>query len=317
MKFHHIIYVISILLLTGCTHKDLVFDHESTAHVRVIFDWEDAPDANPRSMTLYMYSSLGGEPLRYTFDNKNGGYIYLPYGTYDALALNGDIYEWAAERNLYDASSLEVLTPDMKGHTTYAPLPAEYLEHLLGKDAGERVILPPGLLYTGRTDGFSVSVADGDKTIILRPREATCHYTIDIINVENISALGGATLNGTLSQMAESYFAGAFHAGEKDVAIPCYFVADAEKNTLHSEFLTFGHTPSVRRNNNLRLYLPLKDNSVRCYDYDVTSQAHDAPDPHHVHIVIDGLSLPHTIDTGGGIIPDVNEWESVIIPIPM
>lgn len=317
-KIHILILMLILLLaLTGCRHKDLVFDHASTARVRVIFDWSNAKDAHPSSMVLYLYEKGGGEPLRYVFDNRDGGYIYLPFGTYESICLNGDITGWASERNKYDTDTFEVFTPDMRGHNTNGPLPAEYLEHLLGSDVGERVILPPEALYTARGETFTLTVADTDKVIVLRPVEATCHYTIDIVDMDNLEALSDSPINATLSQMSESYFAGRYKAGHNAVAVPCIFHADREHNSLHAEFINFGLIPDERHKNTLRLSFLVSDSSIRSFEFDVTDQAKSAPDPHHVYIRLKGFTVPHTLSGSGGIRPDVNGWESVIIPIPM
>lgn len=75
---------------SSCEHKDLCMDHTHTVSLNVIFDWRNAPDAAPASMALYLYSELGGEPLRYDFTDRRGGVIRVPFGRYSALCLNSD-----------------------------------------------------------------------------------------------------------------------------------------------------------------------------------------------------------------------------------
>ena len=78
------------LFATSCTHKKLCYDHTHTRDINVVFDWNKAPDANPRSMSLYLFPEDGGKPLRYEFTNKNGGKIRVVAGNYKALFLNSD-----------------------------------------------------------------------------------------------------------------------------------------------------------------------------------------------------------------------------------
>ena len=40
-------------------------------------------------------------------------------------------------------------------------------------------------------------------------------------------------------------------------------------------------------------------------------------DGRHVHIVVDGFKLPKPITNGGGLQPNVDEWESVDVDIEM
>lgn len=48
-------------LLTACEHKDLCYDHSHTTQLEVVFDWTEAPDANPATMSLYLYPEDGSE----------------------------------------------------------------------------------------------------------------------------------------------------------------------------------------------------------------------------------------------------------------
>lgn len=53
------------------------------------------------------------------------------------------------------------------------------------------------------------------------------------------------------------------------------------------------------------------------HTYDVTDQLLRATDKHHVHILLDGLPLPKPIENGNGLQPKVDDWEEVIVDIPM
>ena len=79
-----------LAVLTSCEHKELCCDHTSSVAVNVIFDWQNAPDATPRSMSCYLFPTDGGKVLRYEFTNRTGGVIRVPAGRYDALCLNSD-----------------------------------------------------------------------------------------------------------------------------------------------------------------------------------------------------------------------------------
>ena len=66
-----------ILLLAGCNHKEFCYKHPHSARVKVVFDWRDAPDANPDGMCVFFYPEDGGEYRRYDFNNTTGGEIEL------------------------------------------------------------------------------------------------------------------------------------------------------------------------------------------------------------------------------------------------
>ena len=68
-------------LLSSCEHKDLCYDHPHRQNVEVMFDWSADPEANPATMSLYLYPEEGGDPIRYEFTDKNGGNISVAAGT--------------------------------------------------------------------------------------------------------------------------------------------------------------------------------------------------------------------------------------------
>lgn len=56
----------------------------------MVFDWTEAPDADPATMSLYLYPEDGSEPMRYEFTDRTGGTITVPMGMYDAICVNSD-----------------------------------------------------------------------------------------------------------------------------------------------------------------------------------------------------------------------------------
>lgn len=74
--------VMLLPLFTACEHKDLCYDHPHSASVEVVFDWTEAPDAHPATMSLYLYPEDGSEPMRYEFTKREGGTIVVPEGMY-------------------------------------------------------------------------------------------------------------------------------------------------------------------------------------------------------------------------------------------
>lgn len=50
------IYLFAALAVASCEHKDLCYDHSHTIDVEVVFDWRNASEAAPESMSLYTCS---------------------------------------------------------------------------------------------------------------------------------------------------------------------------------------------------------------------------------------------------------------------
>ncbi len=266
-------------------------------------------------MELLMYDSNNNTPLRYIFSNRDGGPISLPYGTYCGLAMNCDNTDWAMTRSTDNIDSFEVYTPDADELSAYG-LTARSVPRAEGAEE-ERIATTPGMLWTDREDNITLPVTTKRRTITLYPCEAICHYTVEILDVENLKYLHGTEIDGTISGMAEGFFDGKELATDNKVTMPFVLNMNADENRLQASFLTFGECPHVKATHTLSVYLILTDGSKWHYTFDVTDQVTDAPDPTHVNIVVKGLTLPHPIASSGGFIPDVNDWQSEHIDLKM
>lgn len=316
LKLITLFAAITALSLTSCRHKDICFDHSHRIGVYVAFDWRNAPEANPTSMLTYFYPADGSETLLYTFADRDGGEISLPYGSYSALALNGDNSYWASFRNTDDIDSFEVFTRDAEQLEGYG-VATQSLPRAKGAES-ERLAKTPGMMWGGRTDNITLSDDfEGDKIITFFPEEKVCHYTVDVVDVKNIANLHGASVDATLSGMAEGYLHGKDMTTDVAVTMPFTLAPDTENNSLHAEFLTFGECATISTRHLLTLYIYLTDGSKWYQTFDVTDQVTDAPDTRHVHIIITGLTLPQPITGSGGFKPDVNDWNDIVIDLPM
>lgn len=184
--------------------------------------------------------------------------------------------------------------------------------------ADERVVQTPGMLYNDRLNDINFSNVSSDTTIVFTPREAVCHYTVTITDVENMKYINGVQIDATLSGLAEGFYHGSHSPTSNPATMPFILSVDKQReNTLYSEFLTFGACPESKPDNYVSLYLVYGDGEATHFVYDVTDQVRNAPDPSHVDIVIKGLVIPKPIVNGGGMHPSVNEWQDVDIPIKM
>lgn len=83
---------IGVWLLSSCEQKELCYDHNHASNVKVTFDWEQHPNANPASMCFYLFPREEGErTLKREFIGKNGGIAQALVGvSYTALGFNSD-----------------------------------------------------------------------------------------------------------------------------------------------------------------------------------------------------------------------------------
>lgn len=304
--------------LQSCHHKDLYYpEPQLTSRLYIEFEWSKAPDADPESMGAYLFDETGANPLRFIFDNKNGGEIKAPCGTRHILFLNADNTSWLHMRKNDSLEEMELLTLDATDLSAQS-LISTSVPRADDASSSERVAATPGMLWGGRSDNHVIKATAGTQTITLSPEELICHYTVDIYDVENVKGLTYSSIDATLSGMAEGYGLGATSATDTPVTMPFVLSVDKEAGSMHSEFLTFGECPETSAPHNLTVYMLLNDGSRWWHSFDVSSQIGNAPDPRHVHIIIRGLPLPKAPSVPAtSIVPNVNEWQAVNVRLPM
>lgn len=313
----HTLYTLALLFLivtTGCDHKDLCFEENHTMLINVVFDWRNAPEADPESMVLRMYNRDDGSTLRYVFQNKTGGTIKVPCGSYDAICVNGDINNWAHLRNTDEIDTYEVFTSDATELQSLG-VPVKAISRA-DESSQQRMAETPHTLFTDRQDKIELPVTTTQKTVTLYPDDKLCHYIVDIYDVVNTQALQGTSVDGVLSGMAEGLLVGGKSSTDTPVSMP-FVMKATDGSTLHSEFLTFGETAHGTNSHKLTVYIMLTDGSQWSQSFDVSQQIYQATDPRHVHIILHGLTLPTPINHTGGLQPDVNGWVSEKIELKM
>ncbi|MDE6321567.1 MAG: DUF5119 domain-containing protein [Muribaculaceae bacterium] len=322
MKTSVLIPSMAILALSAssCLHKDLDFEVDDRGEVDVVFDWRNAPDADPSSMLTYFYPSDGGNALLYTFVGKNGGRISIPYGYYAGIGINGDNADWAGMRNTDDPEQFEVFTRDAVNLEGYG-IQSRSVPRAAGTE-DERMAKTPGMIWSNRQNDVDLSynsIAAGNvtHTITFYPEETVCHYTVDILDIEHSEYLHGAEVDATLSGMAEGYLHGKRTTTDVAVTMPFVLQSVDGGKALTANFLTFGECSVTARRHMLTVYVYLTDGTKWYHTYDVTDQVTSAPDPRHVHIIVRGLDLPQPIAGGSGFRPDVNDWNDININLPM
>lgn len=310
------------LIFSSCEHKELCYDHPHSGDVQVVFDWQYAPDAAPKSMALYMFPADGGEALRYEFTDQNGGTIRIANGTYHAVCLNSDT-ENISHRDAERHETFHITTRStslVESLATFG-VRSEGAPRAEGTE-DERVALVPDMLWTDYADGIMLTQTTGTQTITLYPKVSVSNYTVEIRNAENLKYVYG--VSGSLSSLGGGLLPhkGSDTLTDERVTIP--FDArmeeddQGEKTVVTGGLRAFGHHPEEAGNKHeLIVYAVLADGSKWYYTYDVTDQIHAAPDPRNVHILLDGLPLPKPIANGGGFQPEVDPWNPIDIPIEM
>lgn len=301
--------VMVMIMLTSCAHKELCYDHSHVLEVDVVFDWSNAPDASPRSMSLYLFPEEGGRPVRYDLVGHKGGRIRLNSGTYNIICLNSD----TENIDVHDDLAYESLRVTTKEADALRGMYAMASIIKAQKADGERLSDSPENVWSAYAESVLFSASDPSVTLFPEPDVMNC--TVEIRNAENLKWI--ENVYGTLSGMADGFFP------QKDVlceelatiAFDCSY--DPENKTVTGGLSSFGHCPSYPNTHVLAIYVTLADGSMWEYTFDVTEQVHESADPYNIKIVLDNLPIPKPVVNGGGFKPTIDEWGNIDININM
>lgn len=199
---------IGIWLLSSCEQKDLCYDHNHASNVKVTFDWEQYPNANPASMCFYLFPREEGErTLKREFIGKNGGIAQALVGvSYTALGFNSDArntsFRYNISTNSIEASSKDAGTIDRIG------ISASLLPRAKGTE-GERMSMEADSIYSSASEkDILISLEENDRgdtcKITLSPKRRFCTYRLKIMNIDNQQNLS-SSIAGSTSDAAASW----------------------------------------------------------------------------------------------------------------
>lgn len=305
-------------LMSGCP-DDIT---RGGAHVSVMFDWGDAPDADPKGMRVAFHplDSRAGEPLRFDLGGRDGGVVNLGPGRYAVLAYNNDtqtirfddLDDWDNASIRTGSSTItEPMTRDGSGNeSSYRPV------------GDEDVKAVPDRIWGAAADTVTVRNDGTAQNIQLRPQRMYCDYDYEIKNVANLDR--ATYMSASITGMCD----GVSLSRNSKSGRRCTFAIPAAKRdatTIAGTFRTFGHNTADTTAHFMELYVITNDGRKLRFKggrhtmWDVTDQVENAPDPHNVHIVINGLEIPAANDSvpQGGFEPGIDGWqdEHVVIPV--
>lgn len=300
MKFICTLAAIAALMvaLTACEHKDLCYDHGHSVDLDVRFNWSAAPDADPHTMVVRLYSLDGKHIARHEFTSRDGGKIRVEAGEYRILFHNGEMETVNEKPGEYD--DYELFTTE---ESLLAPMSREMGAPPRPKPSeNEPVKSSPDQVWAGKHEYLMVVRGEEGQSVELFPAEATASYTVTVINVENLR--NNISMSGALTGLSERFHVGDERTSGVPVTIP-FPIGRKDPTTLETQFYTFGHCPE---SNSVQHILSLYFSNMTYYNFDVTDQVHNAPDSKNVHIYLDGLTLKVESD---GMSPSIDDWDEI------
>jgi hypothetical protein len=329
MKIHKLLALCAafVAMCTSCEHKELCYNHPHNGRVTVVFDWRYAADANPSSMSLYLFPKNGGSVQRYDFARRDGGPIEVLEGEYTAVCINSDtrytmLDYTGAETTSYSSADLLsklLVESETSSKTSRLSTISESAAMRAPRAEGtedERVIYAPEAVWTDTNGAVvieNITVA-GEQVLTMYPQQAYCKYTVqmtDINNCENV-----VEMSATISSMAEGVFAATQAPTGNPVTIPFAVTVDRDNAAATGIFNTFGHCPEGETHTHtVLIYAVMSDGAKYYTTVDVTDQVHNAPDPRNVVITIDNVDLPNPVIAGGNESVSVEDWENFVIDV--
>ncbi len=297
MKRLSTIYVLGLLLLAGCAHKDLCYFNANRSQVEVIFEWDSLPQDPPLGMRLFFYPQSGAEPYIENLNGAKGGYVDVPVGNYTVVCVNNDTETilWRGENAL---NTLEAYT-----RTT------ELVENMPGvttpKQGEEEMVLAPEPIWSDTLQNVVVQREAEDQLFVLYPTVATKRITYEVNRVsgsENITLI-----RATLSGLSGSLLLADREIAQTGATLPFSGSVDTDNSSrIVGEFHCFGYLPNLMQE--FTLYCWSAEGNIKS-SYDVTDQMVNSVDTTHIHLIIDGnLTIPSGGNDGSGFEPNVNEW---------
>lgn len=336
-----IVALCALIALGSCEHKELCYHHDHTVTLRLVFDWQDAPEASPRGMCVFFYPLDEGLQIRrFDFEGMTGGEITLSAGRYEVVCYNNDT-ENMRFRGVHSFGLHEMCGRDADLFEPVGAMAPSRLPRAPEADEESIVACPDELWGCNATEvdvtaqGVSyICVPESDKdpwlgdhmhtyadnTITLYPHVLTCVYSYEIRNVKNIEYVLAAS--ASLSGMAPSLFVASENTGREPSTLPLPASLNRDERTITGMFLTFGHHEENVEAHRMMLYVWATDGNRYAFGstgdhMNVTEQIHSAPDRRRVHMVIDGLEMPSPITGDEGFSPSADEWTQVETDIIM
>lgn len=281
--------------MTGCEHKDLCYDHGHSVEINVKFKWDAAPDADPNTMVVNFFSLDGKYVTSREFTSRDGGTVKLEEGEYMILFHNGEMDNVNEVVDSYDRYSLntneETLLAPMSRNMKAPPRPETSTK--------EPVRTTAETVWAGKKEYVMIDRGKKGQVVELSPEEVTAHYTVEVVNVENLR--DNIDISAALSGLSERLNISSSSATGQPVTVP-FSVERKDATTIEARFLTFGHCPD---DNTVSHILSIYTSSKVYFNFDVTGQVHDAPDDKNIYVRIDGLKLP--VD-GQDVSPSIDDW---------
>ena len=313
--------LLSAVFLSGaCKRRPLtVGDNNVQVNISIDYDIVNYPDPEePGMMRVMFFDSEDGGFASHAFLPASGGRVnVLPGRTYHVLAYNFDT-ESTIVGNEYLWHGI---------HATTNEVPESYKSRLKSratKFEDELIVYEPDHHYVARERDVYVPARSVEAPPVVIDLDASTiveTWKVYIDRVEGIQYV--ASVAGVISGLALSNTLASDEESEDKASVFFETMSVTKEGVLEIQFNTFGYVPSEKQ----VITLVVTDTAAEGHEFnfDVSSQFADNPEQiirvktgedGNPDIVIDEPDIPDG-GGGGGLAPEVDEWDDIVIDIPI
>ncbi len=344
---HIIIYIVCILISTGCTLRELTYDYLPFCDVNIDVDWSNLEEL-PTGMTVMFYPVDGATPIDHITHNVEHTTVSLRAGVYNILIFNKSVKEFGSigfrGMDRYETAEAYALEESSKGWYSKAEDESVALQpEPLAVATIENYTVTEDMVHAqmaARSKGAEIddkTKVDTKAQIDVKPKNVIAQGNI-IIHVLGFHNL--RSVRGTIEGMAESFQPSVFGTGEgfvthileSDDWASEEDESDRTKGRIHGHFSTFGMPEMILsrageenrwENARLNISVLLVDNNpdnIQDFSFDIGDKidVSDMSGEIILHIELgtgaDGdepITLPDVIPEGGkegGFNVEVDKW---------
>ena len=302
----------AVFLSSACTRRPLtVCDNNVQVNISIDYDIVNWPDPEEPGMMRVMFFDAGdGDFASHAFLPASGGRVnVLPGRTYHVLAYNFDT-ESTIVGNEYLWYGI---------HATTNEVPESYKSRLKSratKFEDELIVYEPDHIFVGIVPDVYVPARSVDAPPVVIDIQARSIVETWLVYIDRIQGMEYvASVAGVISGMSLSNTISYDKQSEAQASVffeSMHYEAGGE---VDIRFNTFGDNPAFRQT--LSLVVTDIGGTAHIFNFDVSDQFVDNPEQ-IIYINTDKIIIeePESVDdSGGGLAPDVDEWQDVEIDI--
>lgn len=299
--------LLTLLTFSGC-HRRPLSDGDDNVRINIDIDKDIinyTVTGDPSLMRVLFFDDRSGRYISQSFLPADGGAVNVPPGkTYDILVYNFDL-ETNVILSEYDRNRIMATTNDV---------PESYKTRLrsrAAKNEEERIAFEPEHMYVGRLEDVYIPARASDSPpfqISVSCRTVVQTWKVHIDKIQGARWI--ASIDGLITGLfgANSIFT-ARPSGEN---VSVFFETKRmdDDGRLEIVFNTFGYNPAISQD--ISLVITDIAGKGHIFNIDVSEQFIDNEDQ-IIRIRRDDLAIdkPEEPEGGGGLAPDVEEWDDV------